>query len=172
LEVRLRLKQTALAILLGLGAGFLLSLYWMRDTEVKDARGEVARAARELATRMASSPLASALELDVMLAEALRTSRRPIAWIQVREGNNQLVAQAGIEERPAFTLQYVKARHASRKAAVKILRRSEGRVMVEAFPVRLGSASGSVRIQKAGLKKSSAVANAVLEIAVYLDARK
>ena len=168
----MKLKQTAAAILLGLGVGFLLSLYLMRDTEVKDVRRDTAVTAVELTRRLAGSPHASAVELDVMLAEARRTSKRPVAWMQLREGNNAVLAQTGLEVRPEFTLKYVKARHASRKAAVKIVQRAEGRVMVEAFPVRVGSAPGEVRIQKAGLKKSAAVANAVLEIAVYLEGGK
>ncbi|MBL8223416.1 MAG: hypothetical protein JNL62_29560 [Bryobacterales bacterium] len=88
----------------------------------------------------------------------------------MRQADNTVMAQTGFEEKAAFTLQYVEARHAIRKAAVKVVQRSEGRVLVEAFPVRMGGANGKVRVLRAAYRESSASpANAVLEIAAYLD---
>ncbi len=165
-------------IVLGLGFGLVLTLvlqslpisgFVSRGTQAERLRRDVASTALHVAQQLQNEPNASPVELDVLLADAKKASPRPIAWIQLREGNDSVLAQAGIEEKPTFTLRYVKARLASRKAAVKIVERAEGRLMVEAFPIRLGGRAGTVRVQRAAYGQTNiAGPNAVLEIAAYL----
>ncbi len=162
---------------LGLGFGLVLTMvlpslpnvdFISRYTKAERLRRDVASTAITVARQLQQNPNASPVELDVLLAGARKASPRRIAWIQLRQGDNTVLAQAGIETQPAFTLQYVKARLASRKAAVKYLDRPEGRVLVEAFPIRLTGARGSMRVLRAAHTSRTATSpNAVLEIAAY-----
>lgn len=162
-------KRQLIPILLGVGVGMVLAWALTRDS-AGDVRREVASTAVALARTLQQPSPMSPVEMDAVLGVARRSSTAPIAWIQLRQADNSVLAQTGIEESAAFTLQYVKARHAVRKAAVKVVQRPEGRVLVEAFPVRLGANTGSVRVLRAAYgKSSSSPANAVLEIAAYLD---
>jgi len=162
-------KRQLIPVLLGLGVGMVLAWALTRDS-AGEVRRDVASTAVALVHRLQASPAMSPIEMDAALGTAGRSSATPIAWIQLRQADSTVIAQTGIEEKAAFTLQYVKARHAIRKAAVKVVQRSEGRVLVEAFPVRMGGATGNVRVLRAAFGESStSPANAVLEIAAYLD---
>lgn len=166
-------------IVLGLGFGLVLTLvlqslpisgFVSRGTQAERLRRDLASTALTVAEKLQNEPNASLVELDVLLADAKKASPRRLAWIQLRESNDSVLAQAGIEEKPTFTLRSVKARLASRKAAVKIVERAEGRLLVEAFPIGLGGRAGSVRVQRAlNGPVNTAGPNAVLEIAAYLD---
>jgi len=164
-------KRQLIPILLGLGVGMVLAWALTLDP-AGEVRRDVASTAVALARKLQVSPAMSPIEMDAALGVARRSSASPIAWIQLRQADNTVIAQTGIEEKAAFTLQYVRAQHAIRKAAVKVVQRPEGRVLVEAFPVRMGGAAGSVRVLRAAYGESStSPANAVLEIAAYLDKR-
>ncbi len=162
-------KRQLIPVLLGLGVGMVLAWALTRDS-AGEVRRDIASTAVALARKLQASPAMSLIELDAALGTARRSSATPIAWIQLRQADNTVIAQTGIEEKAAFTLQYVKARHAVRKAAVKVVQCSEGRVLVEAFPVRMGGSSGNVRVLRAALGGRSALPpNAVLEIAAYFN---
>ncbi|MBL8178339.1 MAG: hypothetical protein JNK48_26925 [Bryobacterales bacterium] len=166
----MKLKRQLIPILLGIVVGAAIAVVLTRD-RASEVRQDVANTAVEIGRRLQQNSGWTPLELDVVLAEARKTSPRAIAWMQLRRADNRLIAQTGIEERAAFTLQYVKARHANRKGAVKVVERDGKRVLVEAFPVRIGGATGALRVLRVAhrAKVPGSVPNALLEIAVFLD---
>lgn len=110
-------------------------------------------------------------QLAAMLDQARIKSNGRVAWIQFRDGNDGVLAQAGLDAGPTFAAAFVRAKFRSRQPAYKTLRTSGGQVIVEAFPVRVPPAAQTVSVQLAangGVAKGPRQAG-IVEIAGYLE---
>lgn len=169
-------KHGWIPILLGAVFGGILFLsvpqigFVSRSTQAERMRRDIATTAARIQEKLRNEPNATPVELDVLLAEVRKSSGLPIAWIQLRVGGETVLAETGIEVEPSFSLSYVKSRYASRKPAVKTIRRPAGTLLVEAFPIRLPGRLGRPTLQRASYSRDiPSRANAVVEIAAYLD---
>ncbi len=75
--------------------------------------------------------------LDVLLDEARRDSASGIASVLVRNHDGAVIARAGIDHPAAFPLNYVKSQFRQHRPVFKVTDSSVGRMVIEAFPVRL-----------------------------------
>ena len=114
----------------------------------------------------------SADQLGALLDQMHRNSGGKIAWAQLRDSQDGVIAQAGLAMDPMFSAEYVRAQLRSRRPVFKTLDSEAGEVVVEAFPIRLpaGIAPAVFRLVAAEAPGRPQRNFGVLEIAAYLNA--
>ena len=108
----------------------------------------------------------------VELLERVRTaSDGRIAWIQLRDNRDTSLAGVGLDVGPSFSADVVRSRMRGRQPIFEMRSTGAGRVVVEAFPLRMPEAARPSSIRLAAYEPAAAgrAAFGVVEIAAYMN---
>jgi hypothetical protein len=107
----------------------------------------------------------------VELLERVRTaSDGRIAWIQLRDNRDMTLAGVGLDVEPTFSADVVRSRMRGRQPIFETRTTGAGRVVVEAFPLRMPEAARPSSIRLAAYEPVAArSAFGVVEIAAYMN---
>ena len=125
-----------LAILL-LGSSMLNYVISERNTQLFNTRREMARqmAVLDQMVRVQKPPGISSL--SGMLQQVVSESNRTVAWAQIVDREGAVIARSDAAAPPAFTVDYVAARIRERRPVFAVRDTKAGKVVVEAFAIRL-----------------------------------
>ena len=107
---------------------------------IDQLRQDLASQVAVLDQQIRSQPEAAARLVTAMQA----TGRERIAWIQVRNDQGVILAQAGMPAAAVFSPSEFRDRLRQRKPAYRTIDTSRGEVVVEAFPIRMPAAASGV----------------------------
>jgi hypothetical protein len=110
-------------------------------------------------------------EAPELLEQVRAESGGRIAWIQLRDGRDVSLASAGLPVEPTFSAEVVRSRMKGRQAIFETRTTEAGRVLVEAFPIRMPAAGGRAAAVRLAAFEPAAARSAfgVVEIASYLN---
>jgi len=160
------LAGAGLAILL-LASSVINYVTSSRNTALFNTRREMARemAALDQVVRLRKPDVAS---LSTLLDQMVDESNGGLAWAQILNREGVVIARSDSAAAPAFTVDYVTSRIRDRRPVFAVRDTNAGRVVVEAFPIRLPSNSSGEVFQTVALK--SAPANmAFVELASFAN---
>jgi len=107
--------------------------------------------------------------LSGVLEEVVQESNGTLAWAQILNREGAIIARSDAAAAPAFTVDYVASRIRDRRPVFAVRDTSAGKVVVEAFPIRLPSNSSSASFKTIALK-SAAGNMAFVELASFANA--
>ena len=105
----------------------------LRRISVENLRRDVAERVSNLDRQLRPGSLASSGHLDTLLNTTLVDSQGRLAWIQVRDASGAVVAQAGAQAAPTFSVQLADAKFRSRQPLYAFRNSNAGELLVEAF---------------------------------------
>lgn len=162
----------SISIWFGIALGILVlgnsaaNYYWVSQKIV------VEQVRKDLSAQAASvEKLIQAAGPEPEILEQVRASSHGrIAWIQLRDSRDAALATAGRDAAPTFSADLIRARMRSRQPIFETRSTGAGRVVVEAFPIRLSGRSHRPAVQLAAYEPAAArPAMAIVEIAAYMD---
>ena len=162
----------SVSIWFGIALGILVlgnsaaNYYWVsQKIVVEQVRKDLsAQAATVEKLVQAAGPEAEVLE------QVRAASHGRIAWIQVRDSRDASLATAGLHAAPTFSADLIRARMRSRQPIFETRSTGSGRVVVEAFPIRLSGRAGRPAVQLAAYEPAAARPGmAIVEIAAYMN---
>lgn len=156
-----------LAILL-LASSVLNYVFSERTSALFNTRREMARemAVLDKIVRAQNPAVAS---LSGVLEQAVRESKGKLAWAQILDREGSVIARSDAAAAPAFTVDYVTSRIRERLPVFAVRDTTAGKVVVEAFAIRLPAPRSAASLQTAALK-SGATNVAFVELASFADA--
>ena len=164
----------SISIWFGIALGILVlgnsaaNYYWVSQKIV------VEQVRKDLSAQAASvEKLVQAAGPEAEVLEQVRAaSNGRIAWIQIRDSRDAALAAAGPTAEPTFSADLIRARMRSRQPIFETRSTGAGRVVVEAFPIRLSNRARRPAVQLAAYEPAAAAARpgmAIVEIAAYLN---
>ena len=162
----------SVSIWFGIALGILVlgnsaaNYYWVsQKIVVEQVRKDLsAQAATVEKLVQAAGPEAEVLE------QVRVSSHGRIAWIQIRDSRDASLATAGLHAAPTFSADLIRARMRSRQPIFETRSTGAGRVVVEAFPIRLSGRAHRPTVQLAAYEPAAArPAMAIVEIAAYMN---
>ncbi|MCC6536820.1 MAG: PP2C family protein-serine/threonine phosphatase [Bryobacterales bacterium] len=167
---------------ISIGFGFALGLlmlgnsvanyYWVSQRIVveqvrKDLSAQAVAVDKLLQNARPSSPA----EANEMLEQIRANSNGRIAWIQLRDGHDTALAVAGLDVQPTFSAEVIRSKMRGRQAIFETRSTRSGKVLVEAFPIRVPAQARRSSIQLAAYEPAAAARGAfgVVEIAAYMN---
>jgi serine phosphatase RsbU (regulator of sigma subunit) len=172
-------RWISLSIYLGMALGLLLlgnsvaHYHWVSQRIVVDqVRRELSARAIAAENLLSAARPANRAEAAEMLEQIRAAGQGRIAWIQLRDSRDSALAGAGLDVSPTFPASVVRSRLRDRQPAVETRDTSNGKVLVEAFLVRMPAAVRPSAIQLASFAPAAAsprAAAGVIEIAAYLE---
>ena len=111
----------------------------------------------------------SAASLSGVLEQVVRESNGTLAWAQIVDREGAVIARSDAAAAPAFTVDYVASRIRDRRPIFAVRDTRAGKVVVEAFPIRLPSYSSADSFKSVALK-SVAGNMAFVELASFVNA--
>ena len=144
------LTGAGLAILL-LASSVINYVISERSTELFNTRREMAREMAVLDQLMhVQKPAAGAL--SGVLEQVVRESKGTLAWAQMVDREGTVIARSDTAAAPAFTGDYVASRIRERRPVFAVRDTSAGKVVVEAFAIRLPSYTPAASFKSVALK--------------------
>ena len=137
-------------------------------TVLFNTRREMAREMSALDQLVRDQKPATA-SLSGILDEVVQESHGSLAWAQILDREGAVIARSDAAAAPAFTADYVVSRIRERRPIFAVRDTSAGKVVVEAFPIRLPSHPSAASFKTVALK-SSAGTMAFVELASFADA--
>jgi serine phosphatase RsbU (regulator of sigma subunit) len=169
----------SLTIYAGMALGLLLlgnsaaHYFWFSERIVADqVRRDLSAKAIAAENLLSTARPANRAEAAEMLEQIRATGDGRIAWIQLRDSRDTTLAGAGLDVSPTFPAGVVRSRLRDRQPAVETRLTPNGKVLVEAFLVRMPAAVRPSSIQLAAYTPTAASPRAtvgVIEIAAYLE---
>jgi hypothetical protein len=163
----------SISIWFGIALGILVlgnsaaNYYWVSQKIV------VEQVRKDLSAQAASvEKLVQTAGPDAEMLEQVRVaSHGRIAWIQIRDSRDASLATAGLDAEPTFSAGLIRARMRSRQPIFETRSTAAGRVVVEAFPIRLSNRAHRPTVQLAAYEPAAAArpAMAIVEIAAYMN---
>ena len=176
------MKQTGqrwFSIFLGLGfaIGLLVlgnsaaNYYWISKRMVVDQVRKDLSAQAVAVEKVLQEARPSNRAAAVELLERVRTaSENRIAWIQLRDSRDITLAGVGLDVEPTFSAEVVRSRMRGRQPIFQTRETGAGRVLVEAFPLRMPEAVRPSSIRLASYEPAAArSAFGVVEIGAYMN---
>ena len=146
------LTGAGLAVLL-LASSVINYVISERATELFNTRREMAREMVALDQLIhVQKPAAGAL--SGLLEQVVRESNGTLAWAQMVDREGAVIARSDAAAAPAFTVQYVASRIRERRPVFAVRDTSAGKVVVEAFAIRLPSYSPAASFKTVALKNA------------------
>jgi hypothetical protein len=162
-------------MLTGAGLAILLLASSVVNYVVSSRATALFNTRREMAREMAAlDPLLrdqkpGAASFSGVLDDVVRESGGALAWAQILNREGSIIARSGAAEPPAFTVDYVVSRMRERRPVFEVRDTSSGKVVVEAFPIRLPSSSSAEPFKTVALK-STAGTMGFVELASFANA--
>jgi len=161
------LTGAGLAILL-LASSVINYVKSERATELFHTRREMAREMTVLDQLMhVKKPSGGAL--SALLEQVVRESNGTLAWAQIVDRDGAVIARSDAAAPPAFTVDYVASQIRERRPVFAIHHTSAGKVVVEAFAIRLPSYSPAASFKTVALKSGPGTM-AFVELASFANA--
>jgi sigma-B regulation protein RsbU (phosphoserine phosphatase) len=107
--------------------------------------------------------------LSGVLEQVVRESHGKLAWAQILDREGAVIARSDAAAAPAFTVDYVTSSIRERRAVFAVRDTTAGKVVVEAFAIRLPAPRSAASLQTVALK-SGATNMAFVELASFADA--
>jgi len=161
------LAGTGLAILL-LASSVVNYFISSRTTALFNTRREMAREMTSL-DQLVRVQKPSAASLSGMLQQVVRESNGTLAWAQIVDREGAVIARSDAAAAPAFTADYVASRIRDRRPAFAVRDTRAGKIVVEAFPIRLPQYSSSLSFKSVALKSTTGNISFV-ELASFVNA--
>jgi hypothetical protein len=161
------LTGAGLAILL-LASSVINYVIASRTTALFYTRREMAREMANL-DQLVRVQRPDAASLSRVLQQAVRESNRTLAWAQMIDRDGAVIARSDAAAAPAFTVDYVASRIRERRPVFAVRDTSAGKVVVEAFPIRVPSRASAASFKTVELK-SAAGNMAFVELASFANA--
>jgi sigma-B regulation protein RsbU (phosphoserine phosphatase) len=144
-------------ILTGAGLAILLLASSVINYIVSERSAALFNTRREMAREMVAldqlihdqKPAASSLA--GLLDRVVQESNGTLAWAQMVDREGAVIARSDAAAAPAFTVNYVASQIRERRPVFAVRDSKAGKVVVEAFPVRLPSYSSAASIQPVAL---------------------
>jgi hypothetical protein len=162
-------------MLTGAGLAILLLASSVFNYVVSSRATALFNTRREMAREMAAlDPLlrgqkSGAASFSTVLDDVVRESGGSLAWAQILNREGAIIARSGEAEPPAFTVDYVASRMRERRPVFAVRDTRAGKVVVEAFPIRLPSSASADSFKTVALK-STAGTMAFVELASFAKA--
>jgi hypothetical protein len=149
-------------ILTGAGLAILLLASSVINYVISERTTSLFNTRREMARQMAAldqlvrdqKPAAAAL--SGVLEQVVRESSGTLAWAQMVDRDGMVIARSDGAAAPAFTVDFVASQIRERRPVFVVRNTSAGKVVVEAFPIRLPSYSSAASFKTVALNGSSA----------------
>lgn len=139
-----------------------------RSAALFNTRREMSREMTALDQRMrVQKPDAAAL--STLLDQMVEDSNGRLAWAQMFDREGSVIARSDAAGTPAFTVDYVASRIRDRRPAFAVRDTSAGKVVVEAFAMRLPSSASAAAVKTVAFKPSAG-SMAFVELASYANA--
>jgi serine phosphatase RsbU (regulator of sigma subunit) len=161
------LTGAGLAILL-LASSVINYLISERTSALFNTRREMAREMAAL-DQLVRDQKPSAASLSGVLEQVVRESNGSLAWAQMLNREGSVIARSDTAAPPAFTVDYVASRIRERRPVFAVRDTSAGKVVVEAFAIRLPSNPPVASLKTVALK-SGAGNMAFVELASLANA--
>ncbi len=137
---------------------------------VEQVRKDLSAQAVSLEGLLQNARPANRAEAVEILEQVRTASNGRIAWIQLRDGRDTTLAGAGLDVNPTFSAEFIRSRMKGRQPVFQTRSTAAGKVLVEAFPLRM---SGAVRPSAVRLASFEPVAArsafGIVEIAAYME---
>jgi len=127
---------------------------------------------RETAQRVATldKQLRTTDDLDALVEEILLNGKGRLAWIQVWESRGTVMARAGTDAAPTFSVQLADAKFRQQQPLYALRNTDAGEILVEAFPIRLPKATSAIRlVATSGVAMSGVRPLGVIEVASFFN---
>ena len=164
-----------LGMLMGAGLAILLLASSVLNYVFSERTSALFNTRREMAREMAAldqwvrAQKPGAAALSGVLEQAVRESKGKLAWAQILDREGSVIARSDAAAAPAFTVDYVTSRIRERLPVFAVRDSAAGKVVVEAFAIRLPAPRSAASLQTAALK-SGATNMAFVELASFADA--
>ena len=165
-----------------IGLGFALGLLllgnsaanyiWVSQRIVVDqVRKDLSAQAAAVDTVLQNARPANRAEASELLEQVRTASDGRIAWIQLRDSRDTTLAGVGLDVEPTFSADLIRSRMRGRQPIFETRSTGAGRVLVEAFPLRMPGAVRPSSIRLANYEPAGATRGAfgVVEIAAYMN---
>jgi serine phosphatase RsbU (regulator of sigma subunit) len=162
-------------MLMGAGLAILLLASSVINYVVSERANVVFNTRREMARDMTAleqlvrAQRPGAASLSGVLEQAVRASNGTLAWAQILDRDGSVIARSDAAAAPAFTVDYVASRIRDRRPVFAVRDTRAGKVVVEAFPIRLPSYASAASFRTVALK-SGAGNMAFVELASFANA--
>jgi hypothetical protein len=139
-----------------------------RTTELFNTRREIAREMADL-DQLLRAQKPSAAALTGVLEQVVRESKGKLAWAQILTRDGAVMARSDAAAAPSFTADYVASQIRDRRPVFSVRDSAAGKVVVEAFAIRLPALKSVASAQTVALK-SGAANLAFVELASFANA--
>jgi len=148
------LTGAGLAILL-LASSVINYVLSERATALFNTRRELAREMVAL-DQMIHDQKSATASLSGVLQQVVQESNGTLAWAQMVDREGAVIARSDAAAAPAFTVDFVASRIRERRPVFAVRDTGAGKVVVEAFAIRLPSNSSTASLQSVALRGRSA----------------
>ena len=165
------LTGAGLAILL-LASSVINYMVSARTAAIFNTRREMAREMSAL-DQLVHDQKPAVATLSGVLEKAVKESNGSLVWAQMLDRDGAVIARSDAAAPPAFTVDYVESRIRERRSAFAVRDTSAGKVVVEAYPIRLTSYASSASFKTVALNPRSAQPRtgiAFIELASFVNA--
>jgi hypothetical protein len=140
-----------------------------RATALFNTRREIARemAALDQLVRTERPGLAS---YSAMLDQVVKESNGNLAWAQILNRSGVVIARSDRAAAPAFTMDFVASHIRDRRPVFAVRDTGAGKVVVEAFPIRLPSAADGLKTVALNNRAGATGGMAFVELAAFANA--
>ena len=145
---------------------------WVAQRIVVDqVRKDLSTQALAVEKLLAAARPQSRAEAAEILEQVRASAPGRIAWIQVRDSRDTLLAAAGLDVEPTFRADFIRSRLRDRQPVFETRGSGDARVLVEAFPLRVNAATRSASLRLASFENTAAARSTfgVVEIAAYMN---
>jgi len=164
-------------MLTGAGLAILLLASSVVNYVISERTSALFNTRREMAREMSAldqlihDQKSAAASLSGVLDEAVQQSNGSLAWAQILDRQGAVIARSDAAAAPAFTADYVASRIRERRPVFAVHDTSAGKVVVEAFPIRLPSTASTEAFKVVALGGTRPSNNmAFVELASYASA--
>jgi len=164
-------------MLTGAGLAILLLASSVVNYVISERTSALFNTRREMAREMSAldqlihDQKSAAASLSGVLDEAVQQSNGSLAWAQILDRQGAVIARSDAAAAPAFTADYVASRIHERRPVFAVRDTSAGKVVVEAFPIRLPSTASTEAFKVVALGGTRPSNNmAFVELASYASA--
>ena len=163
-------------ILAGAGLAILLLASSVINYIISERTMALFNTRREMAREMAAldqlvhDQKPSTASLSGVLEQVVEESNGTLAWAQMVDRDGVVIARSYAAAAPAFTVNYVASQIRERRPVFAVRNTGSGKVVVEAFAIRLPSYSSAAAFKTVALKGQPRAGMAFVELASYVNA--
>lgn len=140
-----------------------------RTTALFNTRREIAREMAVL-DQLVRGQRPDVAAFNGVLEQVVKESNGSLAWAQILNREGVVIARSEGAGAPAFTVDYVASHIRDRRPVFAVRDTDAGKVVVEAFPIRLPSAADALKTVALNGRTGATVGMAFVELAAFANA--